>query len=62
MVNKYQRRWFQLTSETLAYAKDPKELKDGGGKVEYFAIHEMQSIKRIDNDKIEVCQDGFKVF
>lgn len=43
-----------MTSETLAYAKDAKELKEGGGKVEYFAVHEMLSVKRLDNDKIEV--------
>lgn len=43
-----------MTSETLAYAKDSKELKEGGGKVEYFAVHEMLSVKRLDNDKIEV--------
>lgn len=52
--SKYQRRWFELTSDTLAYAKDPKELKDGDGDIEVFAIHEIKYVKKLEDDKLEV--------
>ena len=52
--SKYQRRWFELTTDTLAYAKDAKELKDGGGDIEVFAIHELKYIKKLEDDKLEV--------
>ncbi len=52
--SKYQRRWFELTTDTLAYAKDPKELKDGSGDLEVFAVHELKYIKKLEEDKLEV--------
>lgn len=54
-ASKYQRRWFELTSDTLAYAKDAKELKDGGD-IEVFAIHELKYVKKLEDDKLEVGQ------
>jgi hypothetical protein len=51
-VSKYNRRWFELTADTLAYAGDPQELRES--HIEVFAIHEMQYIKRVDDVKLEV--------
>lgn len=56
-TSKYQRRYFELTSDTLLYAKDPKDLKDlkdGSGDIEVFAIHELKYIKKLEDEKLEV--------
>lgn len=54
MQTKYQRRYFELTPDTLAYSKDPAQLKDGSGKVEVFGIHELKWVKQLDDIKLEV--------
>ncbi|GLI62539.1 hypothetical protein VaNZ11_005203 [Volvox africanus] len=54
LASKYQRRYFELTADTLAYAKDPRELKDGGGNIEVFAIHELKYIKKLEDCKLEM--------
>ncbi|GIL69754.1 hypothetical protein Vretimale_10227 [Volvox reticuliferus] len=54
LASKYQRRYFELTADTLAYAKDPRELKDGGGDIEVFAIHELKYIKKLEDCKLEM--------
>mmetsp|Transcript_15832 Transcript_15832/g.34154 ORF Transcript_15832/g.34154 Transcript_15832/m.34154 type:complete len:546 (+) Transcript_15832:106-1743(+) len=54
LTSKYQKRFFELTSDTLAYAKDPRELKDGGGNIEVFSIHELEWIKKKEDLKLEM--------
>ncbi|GFH05953.1 PH domain-containing protein, partial [Haematococcus lacustris] len=54
-AKKYQKRWFELTDETLAYAKDPKELKEAN--IVVFSLLECQWVKRIDEIKLEVRFD-----
>ena len=52
---KYQKRWFELTAETLVYAKDPLDLKGAAeGRLEVFAVHELRHVKLVDEWKIEV--------
>jgi hypothetical protein len=51
-VSKYNKRWFELTADTLAYAGDPRELRES--HIEVYAIHEMQYVKRLDDVRIEV--------
>ena len=52
---KYQKRWFELTAETLVYAKDPLDLKGAAeGRIEVFAVHELRHVKLVDEWKIEV--------
>ncbi len=53
--SKYQKRFFQLTSDDLVYAKDIKDLKEGGNKLECFAIHELKWVKKKDATGLEVC-------
>lgn len=60
-ASKYQRRYFELTADTLAYAKDARELKDGGGNIEVFAIHELKYIKKLEDAKLEVGLLGGKL-
>ncbi|KAJ9515781.1 hypothetical protein QJQ45_008680 [Haematococcus lacustris] len=52
LAKKYQKRWFELTDETLAYAKDPKELKEAN--IVVFSLLECQWVKRIDEIKLEM--------
>lgn len=54
LTSKYQKRWFELTSDTLVYTSIPGALKDGTGRIEVFAIHEIKWLKEIDNDKLEI--------
>ena len=44
--SKYGKRWFELTAERLAYAKDPGELKLRSKNVEVFDLEDMQYVKR----------------
>ncbi len=50
--SKYQKRWFELTEDTLAYAKDPNELKETN--IEVFSMLELRWFKRLGEVKIEV--------
>ncbi|GIL62889.1 hypothetical protein Vafri_17100 [Volvox africanus] len=61
LASKYQRRYFELTADTLAYAKDPRELKDGGGNIEVFAIHELKYIKKLEDCKLEFPERVLRV-
>ena len=36
------------------YGSCAKDLKDGGGKIEVFAIHELQDLKKTGTDDFEV--------
>lgn len=58
--SKYQRRWFELTSDTLTYAKDRKELTDGDGDIEVFAVHELKYVKKLEDEKLEVGTAAFQ--
>ncbi len=51
--SKYQKRFFELTADTLAYAKDPQDFKDGNG-VQVFDTSELQYVKRTQKVKLEV--------
>mmetsp|Transcript_26608 Transcript_26608/g.67793 ORF Transcript_26608/g.67793 Transcript_26608/m.67793 type:complete len:638 (-) Transcript_26608:1174-3087(-) len=48
---KYQKRYFELTAETLAYCKD---IKDKNAEVEVFGMHELKSLRRAGDTKIEM--------
>ena len=51
---KYQRRWFVLTAESLTYAKDPQDM----GRRETFGIRDLRSIRLVDEWRIEVRWSG----
>lgn len=44
--SKYGKRWFELTAERLAYAKEPGELKLRSKNVEVFDLEDMEYVKR----------------
>lgn len=52
VTRKYQKRWFELTEDSLAYAKDPDE--EAGCKIELFNLTECAWLKRLDDTKFEV--------
>ncbi|KAG1673684.1 hypothetical protein FOA52_010552 [Chlamydomonas sp. UWO 241] len=55
MSSKYQKRYFRLTAETLAYAKAPEEISTGNSdNVQYFPIAQLQYVKRMDKFKLEI--------
>jgi hypothetical protein len=49
---KYQKRWFELTEDHLAYAKDPSE--EEGAKIEVFEMADASYAKLIGPRKLEV--------
>lgn len=51
---KYQRRWFELTADTLAYAKNPAESK--AAEIEVYSIQEMRGLRLFEEVKMEVSQ------
>mmetsp|Transcript_36963 Transcript_36963/g.104327 ORF Transcript_36963/g.104327 Transcript_36963/m.104327 type:complete len:410 (+) Transcript_36963:377-1606(+) len=51
-LNQWNKRWFELSGDTLTYAKSPKDVTSG--EITVFAVHELQDIRRVDNSSFEL--------
>jgi hypothetical protein len=63
--SKYQKRYFRLTAETLAYAKVPEDMSTGNtDDVQFFPIAQLQYVKRLQKVKlqklVDVCVTVFR--
>lgn len=43
-----------MTHATLTYAAEPKDIKYGDGRIEVFAVHEMEGFQREGDKKFSV--------
>lgn len=51
-VNKWNKRWFELSGDTLTYAKTPKDLVSGD--ISVYAVHECEELNRLDDTTFEL--------
>ncbi len=59
--SKYQKRYFELTADTLAYAKDRTDFRGAGGdgkSVQVFDIADLECVKRTKKVNLEVSPKG----
>lgn len=57
--SKYNRRWFELTTHTLGYAKEPRDFRGGGGKLEVFSVQDIKWVKQDKDNKDNKFQVKF---